>query len=33
MDTRGDFDKMTREVLMSWEDNEMRKDHKANYLL
>jgi hypothetical protein len=25
MDTRGDLDKRTKEVLVSWEDNETRK--------
>jgi hypothetical protein len=29
---RVDLDKRTREVLVSWEDNEMRKDPKAIYL-
>jgi hypothetical protein len=33
MDTRGDLDKRTREVLVSREDNETRKDPKAIYLL
>jgi hypothetical protein len=32
MDTRGDLDNRTREVLVSWEDNETRKDPKAIYL-
>jgi hypothetical protein len=32
MDTRGDLDKITREVLVSWEDNETRKDPNAIYL-
>jgi hypothetical protein len=32
MDTRGDLVKRTREVLVSWEDNETRKDTKAIYL-
>jgi hypothetical protein len=32
MDMRVDLDKRTREVLVSWEDNEMRKDPKAIYL-
>jgi hypothetical protein len=31
MDTR-DLDQRTREVLVSWEDNEIRKDPKAIYL-
>jgi hypothetical protein len=32
MDMQGDLDKRTREVLVSWEDNETRKDPKAIYL-
>jgi hypothetical protein len=32
MDTRGDLDNKTRKVLVSWEDNETRKDPKAIYL-
>jgi hypothetical protein len=33
LDTWGDLDKRTREVLVSWEDNEMRKGPKAIYLI
>jgi hypothetical protein len=29
---RGDLDKRTREVLVSWEDNGTRKDPKVIYL-
>jgi hypothetical protein len=29
---RGDRDNRAREVLVSWEDNETRKDPKAIYL-
>jgi hypothetical protein len=32
MDTRGDLDNRTREVLVSWADNGTRKDLKAIYL-
>jgi hypothetical protein len=32
MDTQGDLNKRTREVPVSWEDNETRKDPKAIYL-
>jgi hypothetical protein len=30
---QGDLDKINREVLVSWEDNETRKDPKTIYLL